>query len=347
MSEEIKKLDVIEKMLFKIFRNQQRQRRWAIAKFFLLCTFIGSLTFLFLSHISSKTPLFRLNRVSQLLQKYRIATKKNAMFDNEIVKKPHIALIDIRGTISSANSNDGQHINSDTIIYSLNHAFKNPNTVAVVLRINSPGGDAVESSYVYTEILHQRNQYPKIPVIAICESMCASAAYYIASACNDIFANPSSIVGSLGVIANSIGFPETLQKIGAERRSFTAGKNKNLLDPFLPLKEEHVEIMREVLSNAHAQFIDAVKVGRGSRLQLEENQEEIFSGRIWTGRQAIKLGLIDGFHNLHSLSRERLKIKDIVDYTVRPNFLQSLLNTISASVVQQVKMQLLQPNIQL
>jgi protease-4 len=292
----------LEKLLFDTFKEQRRKRRWNI--FFKFLLFIIILCLLFaLWPTTSNLP-----------------TSSKA--------KPHIGLVDIRGVID--NNSIGS---ADNVIEGLQNAFKDKNTRTVILRINSPGGSPVQAAQIYNEIHYLRHQYPKTKLVTVCDDLCASAAYYIASASDNIYANPSSLVGSIGVLMDGFGFVDTLKKVGVERRLLTAGNHKGFLDPFSPEKTDEKLIAERMLANVHQQFINAVKQGRGNRLK---NNPELFSGLAWTGEEALSLGLIDGFGSLNSLSRELIKNQNIVDYTVKPGLLQQLSDRIGAAFAQQI-----------
>lgn len=240
--------------------------------------------------------------------------------------KPHVALIDIKGTIT-----DDDHADADQVATGLQSAFKNKQTKGVILRINSPGGSPVQAAYVYDEIRRQRKLHKDIPIYAVCTDVCASAAYYIASAADSIYANPSSLVGSIGALINSFGFVDSLKKLGVERRLFTAGESKGFLDPFSPLKKNDVAHVEKMLANVHQEFINSVIAGRGKRLK---QTPEMFSGLIWSGKEALALGLIDGFGSAGYVAREVLKHDQIVDYTVKPNYLERFTKQMGASFSQ-------------
>lgn len=244
----------------------------------------------------------------------------------ENTNKPHVALIDIKGTIT-----DDDHADADQIATGLQSAFKNKHTKGVILRINSPGGSPVQAAYVYDEIRRQRKLHKNIPVYAVCTDVCASAAYYIASAADSIYANPSSLVGSIGALMNSFGFVDSLKKLGVERRLFTAGESKGFLDPFSPLKKNDVAHVEKMLANVHQEFISSVIAGRGKRLK---QTPEMFSGLIWSGKEALALGLIDGFGSAGHVAREIIKQDQIVDYTVKPNYLERFTKQMGASFSQ-------------
>jgi protease IV len=217
--------------------------------------------------------------------------------------------VDLNGEISS----DGP-VTADDFAKSLDAAYKNSNMKAVVIRINSPGGSPVQADYMFNQIQYYRNKHKDIHVYAVCADICASAAYYIAAAADEIYANPSSMVGSIGVLFNGFGFVDTLQKVGASRRLYTAGKNKGFLDPFTPVDPNQVPLLQTMLDQIHSTFIERVKAGRGAKLA---KNDDLFTGLFWTGIQAKELGLIDGFASSGQLIREKLKIKQVVDYTFK------------------------------
>lgn len=221
----------------------------------------------------------------------------------------HLGIVDVKGVIDADQEATASRINEG-----LRRALEGENVAAVVLRINSPGGSPVQSQRVYEEIRHLSASNPDIPILAWVEDVGASGAYYIASAASEIYAAPSSLVGSIGVISAGFGFGDALDKVGVERRLFTAGESKAFLDPFSPVTDEQRGFWESVLKSTHQQFIDAVTQGRGDRLQ---DKEEIFSGLVWTGEQARELGLIDGIMTLEQLSREVIGDVEFRNYTPR------------------------------
>lgn len=191
-----------------------------------------------------------------------------------------------------------------------------PGTDAVVLRINSPGGTPVQAQTIYDEIRRLRAKYPAIPLYAVVEDLCASGGYYVASAADRIYVARSSILGSIGVRMDGFGLTGLMEKLGIERRLLTAGENKAMLDPFLPLEESHRKIALGLLADIHQQFITAVREGRGERLK---ETPDMFTGMIWTGTRAIELGLADALGSLDYVAREIVKAEDIVDFTQKEN----------------------------
>lgn len=224
---------------------------------------------------------------------------------------PHTALVRIEGVIE-----DGGEVSADHVAEALRDAFKNPNVKGIVLAIDSPGGSPVQSDLIYREIRRLREQHKDTPVHAVVGDICASGGYYIAAAADQIHVNPSSIVGSIGVIMNGFGFTGGMERLGVERRVLTAGENKAFLDPFSPVKPDEVAHARKLLDDIHAQFIAAVKQGRGDRLK---DNGKLFGGLMWTGTQAIELGLADAVGSAGSVARDVIKAEEVVDYTPAPD----------------------------
>ncbi|MGP5307560.1 signal peptide peptidase SppA [Vreelandella alkaliphila] len=218
----------------------------------------------------------------------------------------HVALVEVHGVIAS-----DAPANAERIIKGLDRAWSSESAAAVVLHIDSPGGSPVQSQRIYDEIMRLRDQGDK-PIIAVIEDIGASGAYYVASAADSIVASRASLVGSIGVIYAGFGFQEAINQIGVERRVMTAGENKAFLDPFQPLDEEAADFWQGVLTQTHEQFIDDVKAGRGDRLS---NSPEIFSGLIWSGEQALELGLIDELASLEQVAREQAGEAEWENYT--------------------------------
>ena len=227
--------------------------------------------------------------------------------------KPHTALVELNGVIGTSMG-----VTSDQVNKSLRKAFKSSNSKGVVLRISSPGGAPVASAEINEEITRLRAKYPDKPMHVVVGDMAASGGYFVAVAADKIFANRSSIVGSIGVRMDGFGFVDALKKFGVERRSLTAGKNKSILDPFLPVKAEQKAHAEQMLDQVHQHFIETVKAGRGDRIS---QAPEIYSGLFWSGEEAKRLGLVDEFGSLDSVARDVIGHEEIVNYTYQPNFL--------------------------
>jgi protease-4 len=236
----------------------------------------------------------------------------------------HTAMVSIEGEISSNAIANALDIGS-----ALQAAFENDNSVGVILRINSPGGSPVQSGIINDEIRRLRALYPNKPLHVVVEDICASGGYYIAVAGDQILVDKASIVGSIGVVMDSFGFTGLMDKLGISRRMITAGSNKGMLDPFSKEDPKQVEMVQTMLNEIHQQFITVVKEGRGDR--LKENPE-IFSGRVWSGEQAVKMGLADGFGTVDTVARDVFKAPNILDYTMKENFAERVAKRFGAEV---------------
>ena len=237
----------------------------------------------------------------------------------------HTARIDIFGPILVQAPASAEFVNP-----ALRSAFEDEQAKGVVLRINSPGGSPVQAARIHEEILRLRAEHPDKPVYAVAEDLCASAAYYIATAADEIYVNDSSLVGSIGVIAGGFGLVDLIKEWGIERRLFTGGKHKAMLDPFLPVDPEAEEHLQHMIDELHQRFIDVVRKSRGARLVGTE--EKMFDGRIWTGLQARGLGLVDGYSDVASVARDLIGAEDVVDYTYEPNLAERLADRVGARV---------------
>lgn len=236
---------------------------------------------------------------------------------------PHTALVEVRGEIAADTE-----ASAENLVGAIKSAFEDSGSVAVVLRINSPGGSPVQSGIVYDEIKRLKALHKK-KVYAVVEDVCASGAYYIAVAADEIYTDKASIVGSIGVLMDGFGFTGTMEKLGIERRLMTAGVNKAIGDPFSPIDERQKAYTQAMLDQIHGQFIAVVKEGRGARLK---ETPEMFSGLYWNGEQAVKIGLADHFGNLDFVAREVIKAAEIIDYTPHENVAERLAKRFGASV---------------
>jgi len=236
---------------------------------------------------------------------------------------PHTALVEIRGEIDSE-----AEANAENLVAALTSAFEDTGAQAVVLRINSPGGSPVQAGIVNDEI-HRLKGLHKKKVYAVVEEVCASGAYYIAVAADDIYVDKASLVGSIGVLMDGFGFVGLMDKLGIERRLLTAGKNKGMLDPFSPQDETQRAYAKVMIDQVHQQFIKVVRDGRGQRLK---ETPETFSGLFWNGEEAIKIGLADHFGSLDYVAREVIKAPEVIDYTPKENVAERLAKRFGASI---------------
>jgi protease-4 len=236
---------------------------------------------------------------------------------------PHTALVDVRGEIAPDTE-----ASAELLIGALRQAFEDHGAQAVVLRINSPGGSPVQAGIVNDEIRRLKAKHHK-KVYAVVEEICASGAYYIAVAADEIYVDKASLVGSIGVLMDGFGFAGLMDKLGVERRLLTAGENKGMLDPFSPQNERHKAYAQAMIDQIHQQFIGVVKAGRGARLK---ETPEMFSGLFWNGEDAVRLGLADSFGNLDFVARDIVKAEEVIDYTPRDNVAERLAKRFGAAM---------------
>ena len=236
---------------------------------------------------------------------------------------PHTALIEVRGEIAVDTE-----ANAEGLVGALKTAFEDPGSKAIVLRINSPGGSPVQAGIIHDEIKRLKALHKK-KVYAVVEEVCASGAYYIAVAADEIYTDKASVVGSIGVLMDGFGFTGLMDKLGVERRLLTAGENKAIGDPFTPMTDKHRAYIKASLDQVHRQFIQVVKDGRGSRLK---ETPDTFSGLFWNGEEAVKMGLADHFGSLDQVARDVIKAEEVIDYTPRENIAERLAKRFGASV---------------
>jgi len=203
-------------------------------------------------------------------------------------------------------------VSAEHVIEGLKQAYDYPQVRGVVVVINSPGGSPVQAGQIFEEMRRLRAKHPDKPTYAVVEELAASGGYYVAVGADRIYVDRASIVGSIGVIMDGFGAQRAIEKLGIERRVITAGENKSFLDPFEPLDPRHVDHVRAMLAEVHAQFIAAVREGRGTRLK---ETPDLFSGLVWTGQRAIDLGLADEIGSVEYVAREVIKAQEIVDFT--------------------------------
>ena len=282
---------VLEKLALKALDEQRRARQWSILFKLLWLTFAFLVLAALLGWIGRPDA-------------------------DKISIGKHTALVELKGVIGVESK-----ASADKIVSALNQAFKDKNTQGVVLRINSPGGSPVKSGYINDEIRRLRGKYPTVPVYAVVQDLCASGGYYVAVAADKIYVDKASLVGSIGVIMSGFGFTGTMDKLGVERRAYTAGENKDFLDPFAPENPRHREHAQKMLSEIHEQFVKVVKTGRGTRLK---ESPEIFSGLIWTGEKSVELGLADALGSLDYVAREVIKAERVVDFTLEESYFEAI-----------------------
>ena len=236
---------------------------------------------------------------------------------------PHTALVSSVGEIAPDTEASAENVMS-----AMRTALEDPGSRALVLLINSPGGSPVQAGLINDEVKRLRSLHNK-PIYAVVEESCASAAYYIAAAADQIFVDKASLVGSIGVLMDGFGFTGLMDKLGVERRLMTAGENKGFLDPFSPQTAPQRQHAQAMLDQIHKQFIDVVKKGRGDRLK---DHPDMFSGLFWSGQQAVDLGLADALGSIDGVARDVVKAPDVIDYTQRENVAERLVKRFGVAV---------------
>lgn len=285
-------------------RQNRSKRRW-MRFFFLLITAY----FVFLVYLAASE--------TDLLSKF---TQKG---------KPFVAEILLSGEVFQ-----GGDIDYDKSVELLEKAFSHKHSKAVILRLNSPGGSPVVAHQIYQSIRRLSEHHNKKLYVVI-EDICASACYLIASASHAIYANQSSIIGSIGVIIASFGAVDAIKKLGITRRLYTAGEYKGMLDPFSnesSVVNQHIK--NEILAKSHQLFIDHVKKGRGSRLKVQT--PDLFSGLVWLGQKSQEFGLIDGIGNSYFVASEIIGIKERVLFELEKTLLEELTQVNAKNLVQQI-----------
>ncbi|MCA8883650.1 MAG: S49 family peptidase [Rhodobacteraceae bacterium] len=213
---------------------------------------------------------------------------------------PRVAVVRLSGVISASGTGNAA-LNDDVMAPVLERAFTRQKPAAVALQINSPGGSPVQSSLIGARI-RRLSEEKKVPVFAFVEDVAASGGYWLASAADEIWADASSILGSIGVISSSFGAHELIARHGIERRVHTAGKSKSMLDPFRPENPDDIARLQRILGDIHGHFIDHVSARRGAKLTTDT---DLFTGEVWIGQRAVDVGLADGIGHLEPWMKDR------------------------------------------
>lgn len=297
MSEDIESWErkALDKLLMQGIKEQRATRRWGIFFKILFFAYLIIVTYVSL---------------------YGTGSVFKSSGDKKVT-----AVIDIKGNIAP-----DKPAGAKDIIPLLRNAFEDSSTAGIILRINSPGGTPTQAHMITTEMERLRKEYPDTKIYAVIEELGASGAYWVASAADEIYADESSILGSIGVVVSSFGFIGTMEKLGVDRRLFTAGENKAMLDPFSPRDPEQEVMLEENLKDVHELFIQQVKTGRGDKLK---ETSDMFSGRIWLGSAAKDLGLIDGYGDVYTVSRNIVNAPELREYKSKPPLLSQITGKVS------------------
>lgn len=279
-----------QRLVDELLRERRRDRRWNILRFFVLfLTFAGLVAFVAIAGRSTE----------------------------ETASRPggrYAAVVRMEGTIAPSESISAERFNPV-----LADAFADGAAQGVVVVINSPGGTPVQASLIHDRLQQLRKQYPGRRLVVVGEDMLTSGAYFIAVAAETIYVNPSSLTGSIGVVARNFGFVETMKKLGVERRTQTAGDRKDQLDPFAPETAQDREKLAAILGGMHQHFIGVVKEGRGSKLKGSE--AELFSGDFWLGTRAVELGLVDGLGSLADVLEREFQVSRVREFRPQESWL--------------------------
>jgi protease-4 len=290
--------DTLREVALEGIKERRRARRWGI--------------------------FFKLLLALYLFAVLGLALRPGALDSSAVTTEAHTAVVNVQGMISSDSP-----ANAERVIAGLEDAFANEDVEGVILRINSPGGSPVQSGRINDAMQRLREEHPDTPLYAVAGDLLASGAYYIAAGADRIYADKASIVGSIGVLMGSFGFNDAMERIGVERRLYTAGRNKALLDPFSEAQERHVEHVQGMLDGIHQQFIDVVRQGRGDR--LEGDPDKLFSGLYWTGEKGVSLGLVDELAGPREVAADVIGAELTVDYTPQQSLFQKLADRVGSA----------------
>lgn len=282
-----------------LLKDRKSERRWKVIRSF-LWAFIFLLYAYFLFSVAFTTK------------------------DDPHAKKPYVSLIRLEGVIMP-NTN----FSARKVVPELNHAFRDQKSRGVVLVINSPGGSPVQAYIIHDKILQLKHRYKKKVVVVGLDAL-ASGAYLVSTAADKIYVSPDTLTGSIGVIMSSFGFSDAIEKLGVSRRVFTAGKNKDRLDPFKPLNPADAAKIHKLLNEVHQHFINDVTQGRGQH--LSSNHEELFSGDFWTGSTAVSLGLADATGTTWEAMKKEFNVTHYRNYTTKPSLFQVFLEGAEATL---------------
>ena len=285
-------------LINSLLDEKKRDRRWRNIRFFSGLLFFLCLMFMTIGGFVSKT-------------------------DPNINRK-HYALVRLNGVIQAKNT-----FSITNILPVLRRAFQDKKSAGVLLLINSPGGSPVQATIIHDKIIQLKNLYHK-KVIVVGEDSLTSGAYLVATAADKIYVNDNTITGSIGVIMQNFGLTKAIANLGISRRVFTAGSRKDPIDPFLPMTEESKTKIQKILDTTHKNFIQDVELGRHGK--LHGNPSNLFSGDFWLGKEATKLGLVDGTLDSWQAAKKEFGTTTFVDYTARHSNLGVLLSNLESVI---------------
>lgn len=282
----------------ELIKERRSERRWKNSRFFIILLLV-------------------------LLVGWQLMRGSGPVSADDDHQKGYVALIHLDGMIAPQ-----ENFSAENVLPVLRDAFRDSEAKGVILDIDSGGGTPVQASIIHDAILQLKKKYHK-KVIVVGEDMLASGAYLVAVAGDKIYVSPDTITGSIGVIMKGFGFPDLIKKYGIERRVYTAGENKDRLDPFLPQNKEDIAKIQSVIAEVHQNFIQVVMEGRKGK--LHGDTKELFSGDFWSGQTALKLGLVDGLGNVIDVMQSEFHVSHYKDYTDSGSMLKTLAGQLGLS----------------
>jgi signal peptide peptidase SppA len=253
-------------------------------------------------------------------------------------KKAAVAILPLTGVIAKS-SGVRPGLNLESLNPLIEKAFEKTKLSALCLAINSPGGSPVQSELIASRIRSLAKKH-KVPVYSFVEDVAASGGYWLACAGDEIYASKGSIIGSIGVISSGFGFHEAINKLGIERRVYTEGKNKSILDPFLPEKPNDIKIIKTMQKNLHEYFISYVKERRGGK--LTQSDDILFNGEFWAGSTALDFGLIDGIEDIYHFINRKFGDDAKIEYiTLKKSWIKNKIGMYSKNIMQEFSEELI------
>jgi len=275
--------------------------------------------------IFSKVKFFLIAVFFAIVSIPSVTSMYKAYIDGSDADNDYAAVVKLDGPIMPNTRNS-----AESVIATLEKAFEDDEAKGIVLLVNSPGGTPVQSALIADHIIRLRKEYPEKKIITVAEDVIASGAYMAAMGTDEIYAHRSTIAGSIGVVSEGFGYQNIIKMVGLERRVQTAGSHKRRLDPFFPLKQSDMVVLDQRLKAVHAQFIALVKKSRGDKLKAEDDY--LFNGDVWTGEEALALGLIDGISDIDSIIRKKFGVTKYKDMTAPVSFVDQLTGSIKKQV---------------
>lgn len=290
--------DITMTLLQDLLKEKRSERRWKNVRFLFWFALIAFFIFGIIGFISSSSK--------------------------HLEGGKYVSLIRLDGMIAP-----GRDMSAAELMPILSEAFKDKKALGVVIDINSPGGTPVQSAIIHDAILYYKKKYKK-KVVVVGEDMLTSGAYYVSVAADQIYVNPNTLTGSIGVIMKGFGFVDVMKKIGVERRVYTSGTDKDRLDPFLPQNPEDLKKIQSIMDEVHQNFAQAVIEGRKGKLKVEP--QTLFTGDFWSGQTALKLGLVDGLGNIIEAMDKEFNTTKFKEYNTSASFMRMLGVQMSSAV---------------